>query len=223
MLQRRHILNMKWRTAIMSAIILALFTFGPSFKDNQGEVESNRVARSLLQDVSDSQGKEAEPCSNKAPDCNEEDPAVFKRNLKAWYRCVSQPEDHQRDCAADTKTAQRECNKDEHTDGTWKLTIDSNKCRTLTFTCSGTFANGTEASFIPPEANDPLFPPDAFSEETRNSGAFVFHILGVLYMFLALALVCDHFFVPTLDVITEKYSIRNSSSHMENIYLLLKP
>ncbi len=27
---------------------------------------------------------------------------------------------------------------------------------------------------------------------------------GIIYMFYALALVCDEFFVPSLDVITEK-------------------
>jgi hypothetical protein len=28
--------------------------------------------------------------------------------------------------------------------------------------------------------------------------------LGIIYMFYALALVCDEFFVPSLDVITDK-------------------
>ena len=31
-----------------------------------------------------------------------------------------------------------------------------------------------------------------------------FYILGVIYMFVALAIVCDEFFVPSLDVIIEK-------------------
>ena len=30
-------------------------------------------------------------------------------------------------------------------------------------------------------------------------------MIGLLYMFYALALVCDHYFVPTLDVIIERY------------------
>ena len=34
--------------------------------------------------------------------------------------------------------------------------------------------------------------------------AFYYHFAGIMYMFYALALVCDEFFVPSLDVITEK-------------------
>ena len=45
---------------------------------------------------------------------------------------------------------------------------------------------------------------DAFTEDQRSSGAIVLHMIGLLYMFYALALVCDHYFVPTLDVIIER-------------------
>ena len=55
--------------------------------------------------------------------------------------------------------------------------------------------------------NDPLFPPDLFTPEQLSQGAVALHILGIIYMFYALALVCDEFFVPSLDVITEK--VRN--------------
>lgn len=51
------------------------------------------------------------------------------------------------------------------------------------------------------------FPPDLFTEEQRKHGAIVFHIAGLLYMFVALAVVCDEFFIPALDVITEKMQI----------------
>ena len=53
-------------------------------------------------------------------------------------------------------------------------------------------------------AQDPLFPPDIFSKEQIRNGAVAFYILGVIYMFVALAIVCDEFFVPALDVIIEK-------------------
>lgn len=43
--------------------------------------------------------------------------------------------------------------------------------------------------------------------EQRRNGAVAFHILGVIYMFVALAIVCDEFFVPSLDVIIEKLDI----------------
>jgi solute carrier family 24 (sodium/potassium/calcium exchanger), member 2 len=57
------------------------------------------------------------------------------------------------------------------------------------------------------EKKDPLFPKDLFTLEERKNGAVVLHILGVIYMFVALAIVCDEFFVPSLDVIIEKLGI----------------
>ncbi|KAG5873386.1 hypothetical protein JTB14_022958 [Gonioctena quinquepunctata] len=56
---------------------------------------------------------------------------------------------------------------------------------------------------------DPLFPEDLFTEEQRRNGAIILHILGVVYMFVALAIVCDEFFVPALDVIIEKFDIQD--------------
>ena len=53
----------------------------------------------------------------------------------------------------------------------------------------------------------PLFPTDLFTLEQRKNGAVAFHIIGVIYMFVALAIVCDEFFVPSLDVIIEKLDI----------------
>ncbi|XP_046404421.1 sodium/potassium/calcium exchanger Nckx30C-like isoform X2 [Ischnura elegans] len=56
---------------------------------------------------------------------------------------------------------------------------------------------------------DPLFPTDLFTLEQRRRGAVVLHILGVVYMFVALAIVCDEFFVPALDVIIEKLQLQD--------------
>ncbi|XP_034935290.1 sodium/potassium/calcium exchanger Nckx30C isoform X2 [Chelonus insularis] len=53
----------------------------------------------------------------------------------------------------------------------------------------------------------PLFPKDLFTFEERRRGAVILHVLGVVYMFVALAIVCDEFFVPSLDVIIEKLEI----------------
>lgn len=58
-----------------------------------------------------------------------------------------------------------------------------------------------------PPKKDPLFPTDLFTLEQRQNGAVAFHIIGVIYMFVALAIVCDEFFVPSLDVIIEKLGI----------------
>ena len=57
------------------------------------------------------------------------------------------------------------------------------------------------------EQKDPLFPPELFTPEQIKSGAVALYILGVIYMFVALAIVCDEFFVPSLDVIIEKLDI----------------
>ncbi|XP_036098148.1 sodium/potassium/calcium exchanger 4 isoform X2 [Molossus molossus] len=48
------------------------------------------------------------------------------------------------------------------------------------------------------------FPTDLFSNTERQHGAVLLHILGALYMFYALAIVCDDFFVPSLEKICEK-------------------
>lgn len=56
---------------------------------------------------------------------------------------------------------------------------------------------------------DPLFPEDLFTIGQRRNGAVILHIIGVVYMFVALAIVCDEFFVPALDVIIEKLDIQD--------------
>uniref|UniRef100_A0A452J1H7 Sodium/calcium exchanger membrane region domain-containing protein n=1 Tax=Gopherus agassizii TaxID=38772 RepID=A0A452J1H7_9SAUR len=51
------------------------------------------------------------------------------------------------------------------------------------------------------------YPKDLFSLAERRRGAVILHIMGMIYMFIALAIVCDEFFVPSLTVITEKLAI----------------
>ncbi|XP_041822678.1 sodium/potassium/calcium exchanger 1-like isoform X2 [Chelmon rostratus] len=51
------------------------------------------------------------------------------------------------------------------------------------------------------------YPEDLFSVEQRQQGWVVLHIVGMIYMFVALAIVCDEFFVPGLEVITNKLQI----------------
>eukprot|EP00095_Tigriopus_kingsejongensis_P005989 maker-scaffold48_size466083-snap-gene-3.25 protein:Tk05989 transcript:maker-scaffold48_size466083-snap-gene-3.25-mRNA-1 annotation:"sodium potassium calcium exchanger nckx30c isoform x2" len=69
---------------------------------------------------------------------------------------------------------------------------------------SVTNENGTEAPGGEKDAPpDPFFPTDLFTIEQQRSGAVVLHIIGLIYMFVALAIVCDEFFVPSLDVIID--------------------
>lgn len=51
------------------------------------------------------------------------------------------------------------------------------------------------------------YPEDLFSVKDRRRGWVVLHIIGMMYMFIALAIVCDEFFVPALGVITHKLAI----------------
>ncbi|XP_044075710.1 sodium/potassium/calcium exchanger 1-like isoform X2 [Siniperca chuatsi] len=51
------------------------------------------------------------------------------------------------------------------------------------------------------------YPEDLFSVEQRRQGWVVLHVIGMIYMFVALAIVCDEFFVPGLEVITNKLEI----------------
>uniref|UniRef100_A0A8C8ELD9 Sodium/calcium exchanger membrane region domain-containing protein n=1 Tax=Oncorhynchus tshawytscha TaxID=74940 RepID=A0A8C8ELD9_ONCTS len=51
------------------------------------------------------------------------------------------------------------------------------------------------------------FPEDMFSNYERKSGAVLLHIVAALYMFLALAIICDDYFVPSLEKICEKLDL----------------
>uniref|UniRef100_G1KDR8 Solute carrier family 24 member 3 n=1 Tax=Anolis carolinensis TaxID=28377 RepID=G1KDR8_ANOCA len=48
------------------------------------------------------------------------------------------------------------------------------------------------------------FPNDIFTNEDRRHGAVVLHAFCAVYMFYALAIVCDDFFVPSLEKICER-------------------
>jgi len=51
------------------------------------------------------------------------------------------------------------------------------------------------------------YPPDLFTKDQLESGAWVLHVLGLLYMFVAIAIVCDEFFVPSIEVIVDKLGV----------------
>lgn len=48
------------------------------------------------------------------------------------------------------------------------------------------------------------FPDDIFTNQERLEGAVALHVLCAMYMFYALALVCDDYFVPSLEKICER-------------------
>uniref|UniRef100_A0A674MDS8 Solute carrier family 24 member 3 n=1 Tax=Takifugu rubripes TaxID=31033 RepID=A0A674MDS8_TAKRU len=51
------------------------------------------------------------------------------------------------------------------------------------------------------------FPKDYFTNEERIEGAVGLHVLCAVYMFYALALVCDDYFVPSLEKICERLQL----------------
>ncbi|XP_005797857.2 sodium/potassium/calcium exchanger 1-like [Xiphophorus maculatus] len=52
-----------------------------------------------------------------------------------------------------------------------------------------------------------IYPSDLFSIEDRRHGWVALHVFGMIYAFVALLIVCDQFFVPSLGVIMEKLAI----------------
>ncbi|NXK93870.1 NCKX1 protein, partial [Formicarius rufipectus] len=68
-------------------------------------------------------------------------------------------------------------------------------------------ASGSHPAEKPPYESKGEYPQDLFSVEERRQGWVVLHIFGMMYVFVALAIVCDEYFVPALGVITEKLQI----------------
>uniref|UniRef100_A0A3B5LN09 Solute carrier family 24 member 1 n=1 Tax=Xiphophorus couchianus TaxID=32473 RepID=A0A3B5LN09_9TELE len=52
-----------------------------------------------------------------------------------------------------------------------------------------------------------IYPSGLFSIEDRRHGWVALHVFGMIYAFVALLIVCDQFFVPSLGVIMEKLAI----------------
>ncbi|XP_053951544.1 sodium/potassium/calcium exchanger 4-like isoform X1 [Anastrepha ludens] len=53
------------------------------------------------------------------------------------------------------------------------------------------------------------FPKDLFTEAQRQSGAVVLHVIASLYLFVALAVVCDEYFVPAVEKICAALNMSN--------------
>ena len=76
-------------------------------------------------------------------------------------------------------------------------------------TASGTPSNSSDVNKELTEkvkknkTEEALFPTDLFSKEQLRRGWVALYIVGLVYMFVALAIVCDEFFVPALDVIID--------------------
>ena len=201
---------MKWRATFVAVALLGLFYVGPHLPVGKCGARG-RVGRNLLQTTTDGVKECIKPDCELQKDKKDE----FNKAVKEYFKCVDDPENPEKAIICDdSRIAKDRCNpvpeEDPNPLDVVKLNISSNPCRSLTWMCSGKYPedrnNGSEVSFEM-VVTDAMFPEDAFTPEERSNGAIILHIIGVLYMFYALALVCDHYFVPTLDVIIDKYNI----------------
>lgn len=83
----------------------------------------------------------------------------------------------------------------------------------LNLVTNSQYLNSTKIFYIlglnctPPAIDD--FPKDLFTEKQRQGGAVALHALASLYLFVALAVVCDKYFVPAVEKICHgKYTRR---------------
>ncbi|KAI8117771.1 hypothetical protein FF38_08218 [Lucilia cuprina] len=65
----------------------------------------------------------------------------------------------------------------------------------------------TDINCTQPAIDD--FPRDLFTEGQRQAGAVVLHVIASLYLFVALAVVCDEYFVPAVEKICAALNMSN--------------
>jgi K+-dependent Na+/Ca+ exchanger-like protein len=53
------------------------------------------------------------------------------------------------------------------------------------------------------------FPKDFLSEEVRNNGGIIIHVILATYLIFGLGAICDDFFVPVLEIISDKFQLSN--------------
>jgi len=223
-LSARTISSMKWRTTFVALALLAFFTYGPHLRKERQHNWERFGGRHLLQEpeeegsgLPDAFGEPddiAKACDKSVP--GYPDQQVFKSAMKRYAKEHPDPGSIRIECEPETRMGQicakymtpeanatiPEGQAREQT----KFVVTVDDCRTQNWTCWNN-AGGNNVTYEPDFGDDPMFPPDAFTEDQRASGAIILHMIGLLYMFYALALVCDHYFVPTLDVIIERWGI----------------
>ncbi|XP_061763631.1 sodium/potassium/calcium exchanger 3-like isoform X2 [Nerophis ophidion] len=64
------------------------------------------------------------------------------------------------------------------------------------------------------------FPTDLFTNKERTEGAVALHVLCTIYMFCALALVCDDYFVPSLEKICQAVKLSHWALLRDSVYYI---
>jgi hypothetical protein len=70
-----------------------------------------------------------------------------------------------------------------------------------------------ETECVPPQSSE--FPDGFFTARERKDGGLVIYFMIIFYMFLAVAIVCDDYFLPSLEVISERKCCLNKAMHYE--------
>lgn len=86
---------------------------------------------------------------------------------------------------------------------------------TMTTTTTTTVPTTTVPALMCRDEASGEFPKDLITCEQKRKGAILLHVIGLIYTFVALAIVCDEFFVPSLQVSTPKERERESFVNSE--------
>lgn len=60
--------------------------------------------------------------------------------------------------------------------------------------------NGTEC--VPPQSSE--FPEGFFTLQERKDGGIIIYFMIIFYMFLAISIICDDYFLPSLEIISDR-------------------
>ena len=88
-------------------------------------------------------------------------------------------------------------------------TGESYKIRRILSVDNDTETDNSTNNATTAETDSRQFPTDLFTLEQKRRGAVILHIVGVLYMFVALAIVCDEFFIPALEIVAQSLKLSN--------------
>lgn len=64
---------------------------------------------------------------------------------------------------------------------------------------------------IPPQSSE--FPDGFFTLQERKDGGILIYFMLIFYMLLAVSIVCDEYFLPSLEVISERKIITSCDTH----------
>ncbi|KAK3570795.1 hypothetical protein QTP86_026352 [Hemibagrus guttatus] len=75
----------------------------------------------------------------------------------------------------------------------------------LIFTSLTLYFSDNESQCVPPQSSE--FPEGFFTEQERKDGGIVIYFIIIFYMLLAVSVVCDEYFLPSLEVISDRLGL----------------